>query len=165
MGRILVAASISLTLAIAAAFAQEQSVIVEPQPAAPPMVEPALPVPAPQPLPAPSVTTEPMPGPVTTGTAVHPTPRISYHAGPRARRMLACHEQVELVMVAKNPIDCCLYVIPLCVPACCEGQPTMREGRGLFGRGIVEYCWSCGFTAEVKFRPVLCDVKVDYSVN
>ena len=67
--------------------------------------------------------------------------------------MLACHEQVELVMVAKNPIDCCLYEIPLCVPACCEGQPAVREGRGLFGRGIVEYCWPCGFTAKVKFRP------------
>jgi hypothetical protein len=39
----------------------------------------------------------------------------------------------------------------------------MSEGRGLLGRGIVEYCWPCGFKAKVKFRPVLCDVKVDYT--
>jgi hypothetical protein len=164
MRRILFAASALLILAITAAFAQEQSV-VEPQSAAPPVVDPAQPVPAPQPMPAPATTEEPMPGPVTNEAAVHPTPPIRYHAGPRARRMLARHQQIELVMVVKNPADCCLYEIPLCVPACCEGEPAVREGRGLFGRGIVEYCWPCGFTAKVKFRPVLCDVKVDYSVN
>ena len=103
--------------------------------------------------------------PAVTPAAVHPTPPIAYHAGPRARRMLNCNPQVKLTMVAKNPIDCCLYEIPLCVPACCEGQPAMSEGRGLFGRGIVEYCWACGFNATVKFRPVLCDVKVDYTID
>jgi hypothetical protein len=66
------------------------------------------------------------------------------------------------VMVAKNPADCCLYEIPLCVPACCVGEPTVTEGRGLFGRGVVEYCWPCGFTATLKFRPVRCDVKIHY---
>jgi hypothetical protein len=147
---------------ISTASAQDQSVVVPPQLAAPAEAQPA------PPMPAPTVTNgaEPMPGPVaTTAAAVHPTPPISYHAGLRARRMLNCNPEVKLVMVAKNPIDCCLYEIPLCVPACCEGQPAMSEGRGIFGRGIVEYCWPCGFKATVKFRPVLCDVKVDYTVN
>ncbi len=145
-----------LIVAVATAFAQEQSVVVEPQ-AAPPLVQPATPDPAP------AAADESMPGPVATETVVHPTPPIVYHTGLRARRMLRCQDQVQLVMVAKNPADCCLYEIPLCVPACCEGQPVVREGRGIFGRGVVEYCWPCGFTAKVKFRPVLCDVKVDYS--
>jgi hypothetical protein len=65
-------------------------------------------------------------------------------------------------MVTKNPADCCLYEIPLCVPACCEGEPTVTSGCGLLGRGVVEYCWPCGFSATVKFRHVLGDVKVDY---
>ena len=87
------------------------------------------------------------------------------HRSPALAACSSATQQVELVMVTKNPVDCCLYEIPLCVPACCEGQPAVREGRGIFGRGVVEYCWPCGFTAKVKFRPVLCDVKVDYGVN
>jgi hypothetical protein len=147
-----------LIFAVGTVFAQEQSVVVEPQ-AAPTLEQPATP------LPAPAVEPEPMPGPVVTEAVVHPTPPIVYHAGPRARRMVRCNDQVQLVMVAKNPIDCCLYEIPLCVPACCEGQPAMREGRGIFGRGVVQYCWPCGYVAKVIFRPVRCDVKVSYSVN
>jgi hypothetical protein len=151
-----------LIFAVATAFAQDQSVVVEPQ-AAPMLEQPAMP------LPSPALEPEVMPGPAAAETIgetfVHPTPPISYATGHRARRMLRCTEQVELVMVAKNPIDCCLYEIPLCVPACCEGQPAMREGRGIFGRGVVEYCWPCGFVAKVVFRPVHCDVKVAYSVD
>jgi hypothetical protein len=30
-----------------------------------------------------------------------------------------------------------------------------RLGRGIFGRGVTEYCWPCGFRAIVKFRQVL----------
>jgi hypothetical protein len=151
-----IAAGCSLILAVNTAFAQEQSVVVEPQ-AAPPLVQPAMPDPGP------AATDESIPTPTAAEAVVRSTPPIVYHTGLRARRMLRCQEQVQLVMVAKNPADCCLYEIPLCVPACCEGQPVVREGRGIFGRGVVEYCWPCGFTAKVKFRPVLCDVKVDYS--
>ena len=147
-----------LLCGITRAFAQDQSMVVEPQ-AAPPLVEPALPVPGP------AVESESIPVPTVTGPVVHPAPPVAYHAGPRARRMMACHAEVNLVMVTKNPANCCLYEIPLCVPACCEGQPAVREGRGIFGRGVVEYCWPCGFTATVKFRPVHRDVKVNYSIQ
>jgi hypothetical protein len=70
--------------------------------------------------------------------------------------------EVQLVMMVKNPADGCIYEIPLCVPACCTGEPVMSEWCGLFGRGVVEYCWECGFTAKVKFRHILGDVKVEY---
>lgn len=164
---VVAAAGILLT-AVGIALAQQQSLVVPPQSAAPPVTQPAPPVPPPQPILVPPTTngaTESMPVPSSHEATVHTAPRITYHAGPRARRMLACNEQVQLVMVTKNPIDCCLYEIPLCVPACCEGQPAMRERRGFLGAGIVEYCWPCGFVAKVKFRPMLCDVKVDYSVD
>ena len=40
--------------------------------------------------------------------------------------------------------------------------PTTPVHHASFGRGVVEYCWACGFRAKVKFRHVLGDVKVDY---
>ena len=152
------ALAIGALLIVNVAFAQEQSIVIQPE-AAPPVLQPATSERGP------AAQTETIPSPTSAAAVVHPAPPITHHAGPRARRMLACNEQVELVMIAKNPVDCRLYEIPLCVPACCEGQPAMREGRGIFGRGIVEYCWPCGFIAKVKFRPVHCDVKVEYSVD
>jgi hypothetical protein len=70
--------------------------------------------------------------------------------------------EVRLVMLTKDPADGCSYEIPMCIPACCEGEPRVSGGRGILGRGVVEFCWSCGFRAKVKFRHVLGDVKVKY---
>ena len=153
-------AAVCACMFAAVAFAQEQSVVVEPQPA-PPAAQPTLAPPITPALPPAAAKEESIPAPAVAEAVVHPAPPIVYHTGPRARRMLRCQEQVQLVMVAKNPADCCLYEIPLCVPACCEGEPLVRERRGIFGGGVVEYCWPCGFTATVKFR-LRGDVKVDY---
>jgi hypothetical protein len=103
-----------------------------------------------------------MPAPETTEAIVRATPHITTDTDQGARRMYRESGEVVLVMVVKNPADGCLYEIPLCVPACCTGEPTMNEWRGLFGRGVVEYCWDCGFRATVKFRHILGDVKVEY---
>jgi hypothetical protein len=65
-------------------------------------------------------------------------------------------------MIAQNPADGCYYEIQMCIPACCVGEPKVSGGRGLLGRGVVEFCWECGFRAEVKFRRILGDVKVEY---
>jgi hypothetical protein len=142
-----------------AAFAQEEgSVLVEPQ-AAPLTEGPIIAAPA-QP-----VGDEPIPVPTVAHQSVgqvKPAPPVESHASLRARRLYRHHAKIDLVMVTKNPADCCLYEIPLCVPACCVGEPTVSEGRGLLGRGVVEYCWPCGFTATVKFRPVHGDVKIRY---
>ena len=93
--------------------------------------------------------------------AVRPAPPIKYDTDSDARRMYACFGSVELIMVTCNPCDGCYYEIPLCVPACCKEAPTVSNRRGLFGRGVVEYCWPCGFEAIVKFRKV-GDIRVDY---
>ncbi len=103
-----------------------------------------------------------MPAPESTDIILQPTPRISTDTDPAARRMYRSSGQVDLVMVVKNPADGCLYEIPLCVPGCCTGEPTVVERRGIFGRGVVDYCWECGFTASVRFRHILGDVKVEY---
>lgn len=154
LGRIAAIAVFCLLGAFAAqSFAQEReesSVLVE-QPAAPAGEQPAS-----------DAADESMPGPKTTEAAALPAPPTAYHASRSARRMFRCQDEVELVMVTKNPADCCLYEICLCVPACCTGQPVVAEKRGLGGRGVVEYCWECGFTATVKFRHRVGDVKVEY---
>jgi hypothetical protein len=130
-----------------------------------PFLRPTEPGPAEQlapPANEPSVVEEAMPAPETTEAIVRPTPHITTDTDRGARRMYRESGEVELVMVVKNPADGCLYEIPLCVPACCTGEPVMNEWRGLFGRGVVEYCWDCGFRATVKFRHILGDVKVEY---
>ena len=107
---------------------------------------------------------EPIPSPVapSLGIEVRPAPRIKYDTDRDARRMYRASGEINIVMVTQNPADGCYYEIPLCIPACCVGEPSISGGRGLLGRGVVEYCWPCGFRAEVKFRHILGDVKVDY---
>jgi len=94
-------------------------------------------------------------------TKVHPAPPIKYDTDHDARKMYRSG-QVQLVMVTQDPADGCCYEIPMCIPACCTGEPKISSGRGIFGRGVVEYCWQCGFRAKVKFRHTLGDVRVDY---
>jgi hypothetical protein len=92
---------------------------------------------------------------------IRPTPPIDYDTHHSARRMYRSG-QIQMAVVTQDPADGCCYEIPLCIPACCTGEPTVSSGHGLLGRGIVEYCWPCGFKAKVKFRHVLGDVKVEY---
>lgn len=101
------------------------------------------------------------PAPVVRDLNTRPTPPIVYDTDHDARKMFRTG-QIQLVVVTQDPSDGCLYEIPLCIPACCTGEPKIKGGRGLLGRGVVEYCWPCGFKAKVKFRHVLGDVKVEY---
>jgi hypothetical protein len=112
-----------------------------------------------EPMPAPEGA--PIDGPPVRGPNIHPTPPIVYDTDHDARKMYRSG-QVQLVMVTQDPADGCCYEIPLCIPACCTGEPKVSAGRGLLGRGVVEYCWQCGFRAKVKFRHVRGDVRVDY---
>jgi hypothetical protein len=93
---------------------------------------------------------------------IKPTPPIKYDTDGDARDMYRATGEIRLVMVTQNPADGCYYEIPLCIPGCCEGAPVVKGGRGIFGRGVTEYCWPCGFRAIVKFRQILGDVRVDY---
>jgi hypothetical protein len=92
---------------------------------------------------------------------VKPTPPIEYDTDGDARKMYRTGK-IDLIMLTKNPADGCAYEIPICIPACCIGDPTVSGGRGILGRGIVEYRWACGFRAIVKFRHIRGDVEVEY---
>lgn len=97
------------------------------------------------------------------GIKVMPTPPIEYDTDGDARKLYRRSGKVDIVVLTQNPADGCFYQIPLCIPGCCVGQPSVAGGRGLItGRGKVEYRWPCGFRAIVKFRQLLGDVEVEY---
>ena len=139
---------------------QESSLLVEPTwpTAEQPMLVPAAPT-APQPLPA--VGSHEELAPPQGAVTVHPVARIDYDVTHRARRLFGGSPFVELSMVTQNPADDCLYEIPLCLPACCTGEPKVTSYCGLMGRGVVVYCYECGLEIEVKFR-LRGDVEVEY---
>jgi hypothetical protein len=142
------------------AVAQEEgSVMVDGPTVAPENAAPTLPPPAD--VAAPALKPEPAPA-----TAAKPAevakPCIDYRTHRSARRMLRCNPHVKVMMVAQNPVDCCLHEIPLCIPACCTGEPRVFSECGVLGRGTVTYCWpDCSFEVTVIFR-ARGDVVVDY---
>ena len=109
----------------------------------------------------PVVTAPAAPAVATEGLVISPTPPIDYDTDHDARKMYRSGK-IDLVMLTTDPTSNCTYEIPMCIPACCVGDPRVSSNRGILGRGVVEYRWQCGFRAIVKFRHVLGDVEVEY---
>ena len=104
-----------------------------------------------------------------------PVPVCEHKLHRSARRFLACNcGTTHAVLEVTNPADClgccpadclgCCYEIQLCLPECCTGTPCQSSRVGLFRRGMVEYCWPCGWRATVVFR-ARGDVVVHYNAN
>jgi hypothetical protein len=62
----------------------------------------------------------------------------------------SCHTQ-KLVLQVPDHCCCCLVEVPVCIPACCSGAPTVCAHCGHFGRSVVEYSWCCGYHLKVVF--------------
>src|SRR4051812_36517298 len=90
-----------------------------------------------EPMPTPEG--QPLTVPPIRDPNVHPAPPIKYDTDHDARKMYRSG-QVQLVMVTQDPADGCCYEIPMCIPACCIGEPKISGGKSLLGRGVVEYC-------------------------
>ena len=147
LGRIAaLAACCLLVTAGGASLAQDESVIVE-QPA----LQPVEPMPM----------YEEMAAPASAEIKAIPVAKIDYDYKRRAKKRFRGSPMVDVVMITENPADGCFYEIPMCLPACCTGEPTMHSYCGLFGRGVVVYCYECGLEIEVKFR-LRGDVEVEY---
>jgi hypothetical protein len=148
--------------------AEEKSMVVQPPANAPaPVAEMPGPV-APAPVPAQQGPAADASAPAAAPASAAEccvTPCIEYRTHLSARRMLRCTSQIQVTMAVDNPADCkcCKIEVPMCIPCCCTGEPTVCSDCGILGRGIVEYCWPCGFKAKVVFRPTLGDVVVHYS--
>jgi hypothetical protein len=88
-------------------------------------------------------------------------PCISYCYRHCRRVCCDCRPPVKAVLKVVDPRCCCYLDVPVCLPACCEGEPCITSRCALFGRSIVEYSWCCG----VKVRMVIAkcgDVRVTY---
>lgn len=81
-----------------------------------------------------------------------PEPCITYrHRGPKLC-CGCCEPPVQTILKVKDPCTCCEVDVPVCLPACCKGEPTVCCGVGFLGRDVVEYEWCCGFSVRVAFK-------------
>ena len=57
-----------------------------------------------------------------------------------------------MVLQVKAPCCCeCVVEVPVCVPACLQGEPKVDSCCGLLGRGVVTYTW-CNFKVKLIFQ-------------
>lgn len=91
-------------------------------------------------------------GPAVIGPAVYVTqPPLSYrhrvfHAG------WSCYPTAETVLTAISPCTCCPVAIPVCVPTCCQGAPSVSYRGARFCAGVVDFVWSNGYRVTARFR-------------
>lgn len=57
----------------------------------------------------------------------------------------------HLVLQVCHPCTGCKYDIPVCVPACCTGEPCVHFERTLIGHGKTVFRWQCGHTVVVRY--------------
>ncbi|HWB13269.1 MAG TPA: hypothetical protein VG826_28850 [Pirellulales bacterium] len=81
-----------------------------------------------------------------------PQPCIIYRHRGHHRACCDCAPPIETILTATDPCTCCPVAIPVCVPACCQCAPTVSCHNGLFGHGVVQYDWSCGYRVTVRFK-------------
>lgn len=78
-------------------------------------------------------------------------PCIKYrHCGPKL--CCGCEPGKPIVLKVTDPCTCCEVEVPVCLPACCKGEPSVCTGKGFLCRDIVEYEWCCGFYVRVAFK-------------
>ncbi|MEX2317637.1 MAG: hypothetical protein WD669_10835 [Pirellulales bacterium] len=129
------AALLAISWLAATTFAQTQDSTVLVPKAAGTAVQPTSPAPG-QPTTQPRqplVIDESVPGrpgelPSPKDAVRRPT-AIKYDTDSDARRMYACTGSVELIMVTCNPANGCYYEIPMCIPGCCTGEPSVVHRR------------------------------------
>lgn len=72
-----------------------------------------------------------------------------------------CERTLKTELCVTDPCTCCDIKVPVCLPCCCDGAPTVCCRNGLFGRTVVRYDWCCGCSVQVTI--LRCgDVVVTY---
>jgi hypothetical protein len=92
------------------------------------------------------------PGCCTPEPACCPEQCITYRHCGRKLCCGSCKPPKQIVLKVKDPCTCCEVDVPVCLPACCEGEPTVCTGKGFLCRDVVEYEWCCGFYVRVAFK-------------
>lgn len=68
---------------------------------------------------------------------------------PLRRSCCGCGSSYQTTLTVIDPRTCCPIAVPVCLPSCCTGQPSGGGRNGLFGRGITNYSWCCGYTVRI----------------
>lgn len=57
----------------------------------------------------------------------------------------------EVILEVCHPCTGCKYEIPVCIPCCCCGAPSVCFKKTIFGYGKMTFEWECGHTVVVRF--------------
>lgn len=136
-------------IALAAALALAPLAVAQTPTLADPEAQPAVIEPAPAVLEAPAAAYHVAPAPVCCPAEV-----VDVRTKLSARKLYRCHGPgTDVSICIDNPVDCCQYSVPMCVPCCCVGEARVCPPRPgiLPGRCKVDVVWDCGFTATVTF--------------
>ena len=71
------------------------------------------------------------------------------HHRPHRKTCCGYGASYQTVLTVIDPKTCCPVDVPVCLPACCTGQPHCRGHRGLLGRGVAVCTWGCGYTVRI----------------
>ena len=84
--------------------------------------------------------------------AVAPAPPAA--AAPKVSCAPACNpcQKMNIILQVKDPCTCCIVEVPVCIPVCCTGNPSVCCHRGFLGRQIVTYSWCCGVSVDIIFK-------------
>jgi hypothetical protein len=56
---------------------------------------------------------------------------------------------IQTVLLVKDPATCCMVEVPVCLPACCAGEPCVDSKCGVLGNGKIFYTWPSGYEVKV----------------
>jgi hypothetical protein len=76
-------------------------------------------------------------------------PCIKYVDATRCCKCCDDGPTVQTVLMVKDPCTCCMVEVPVCIPACCVGEPCVNAKVGALGNGKIFYTWPTGFEVKV----------------
>jgi hypothetical protein len=89
--------------------------------------------------------------PGTAAGCCCPAPCISYRHRGHHRVCCDCAPSYETVLLPTNSNTCCPVAVPVCLPGCCQGEPSVSCHSGLL-HSVVRYDWCCGYSVTVRFK-------------
>ena len=76
-------------------------------------------------------------------------PCIIYRHAFFGRCCCDCCQTYQTVLQVKDPCNCCVVAVPVCLPVCCTGEPAVCAKCGLFGRSVIRYDYCCGVSIVI----------------
>lgn len=57
----------------------------------------------------------------------------------------------KVILQVCHPCTGCKYEVPVCIPACCTGVPSVCFQNTLIGNGKTVFTWNNGYTVVVRY--------------